>query len=356
MLAAIGHSRRWGRWAFAVVVAAIALANPLTAQEPGFGIPIGLPESLSPTLIETAPYPPNPNPAIVSATPTEPILEGLRPLPGTLGDTLEREYAARELFRHTTWRQTVWTLFPTSLLWEPPMASRREPRMAAEYTSLANYRNDWTLATSIGGTQGLFRAEPIGSATKYQLDIFGVVQTRLSPDDLIAADYRFGFPVSIERGPWHAKIAYEHTSAHLGDEAIVNGGFTMSRYAKDELVLGGGRWFNDCLRLYLQLGWAFYQDLPKEYERGRFDIGFEAYRRGPTGWQGTPYAAGNLELRGEQDYATNLNVQVGWLWRNPELRIAQFRVYGGYYTGNTQYGQFFETKENFGFIGIAGDY
>ncbi|MGL6095146.1 MAG: DUF1207 domain-containing protein, partial [Fimbriiglobus sp.] len=236
----------------------------------------------------------NPNPAVASAVPTVPAFGGYKPLPGGLEDTILREYAARDLFRAVTWRETVWTLFPTSLLWEPPLANRREPRMSAEVTSLDNYKNEWTLTTSLGTTVSLLRAEPIGSAVKYQLDLFGVVHTRLSPDDVMLADYRFGFPVSFERGPWSGKIGYEHTSAHLGDEGIAFGGYRMTRYAKDELVIGVSRWFEDCVRVYGVFGHAFYQDLPKAYDRNRYQVGFEAYLREPTGWQGTPYAAVDL--------------------------------------------------------------
>lgn len=297
----------------------------------------------------------NPNPAVVSATPTFPLFER-PPLPGSLGDTLNREYYSRELFRIITWRESVWTLFPTSLLWEPPLASKWEPRFSATGTSLDNYANENTLDTSIGSTIGLFRVEPVGSSLALQFDIFAVVHTRLSPDDLIANDYRFGVPISFQRGPWHGKLGYEHTSAHLGDEGLINGNLPLSRFVKDEIVFGLGRWHEDWLRIYGQVGYAFYQELPDTDDRFRFDAGFELYRRGPTGWQGTPFIAGNVDFRPESGYDPNLNVQAGWLWRNPQLRLAQFRVFAEYYTGRSVFGQLSNNRENYGGIGIAADY
>ena len=39
-------------------------------------------------------------------------------------------------------------------------------------------------------------------------------------DFMIAQDFRAGFPITFAYGPWHAKIGYEHTSTHLGDEIL----------------------------------------------------------------------------------------------------------------------------------------
>ena len=191
----------------------------------------------------------------------------------------------------------------------------------------------------------------------WQIDLFGVVHTRLSPEDLLASDYRFGFPVSFRYGPWHAKVGYEHTSAHVGDEGIRNGGLPVSSFAKDEIVVGVGRWFEDCIRVYGQTGYAFFQDLPDEtVDRWRFDVGFEAYDRRPTGFCGTPFIAFNADFRGEQGYNGNLTFQAGWLWRNPEQRLADWRVFAEYYTGRSPYGQFLYNRERFAGVGIAVDY
>lgn len=355
----LGTSRPWRLLLAALAVA--AAAGTVRAQIPPETVPVvPVPGEnlLPPSVLETVPFPQNPPPALASATPTDiPDVLDRRALPGSLTDQVQRDYAARDLFRYCTANGTTFTGFPTTLLWEPPMASKREPRMQALVTDFANYANNWTLDTSIGMTHGLLRVEPAGSDLKLQFDLFGVVFTRLSPDDLIAADYRFGFPVTFSRGEWHGKIGYEHTSAHLGDEGMLFGGLQRTRYAKDEFVLGLGRWFHDCLRVYGQYSYAGYQDLPQQFSRNRYDAGFELYDRRPTGWCGTPFAAVHWNASGETNHTPNTNIQLGWLWRNPELRLAQLRLFGEYYNGNSPYGQLFAgPREQFFGFGLAGDY
>jgi hypothetical protein len=285
------------------------------------------------------------------------------PLPGSLEEDLTVEYAARQSFRACTWRGTTIEAFPTSLLWEPPFAIQREPRIQGLPNSIDSADASWTLDTSIGAVFGLWRARPRGSDLAMQFDFAAVVLTRLAPEEVIASDYRFGLPLTFARGPWHAKLAYEHTSAHLGDEFIRNavlrtGLFPpIPSWAKDEVVVGLGRWFADRVRVYGQISYAFFQDLPVEPQGPwRFDVGFEWFHPQPTGWQGTPFVAFNLDSRGDQGYNPNVNVQAGWLWRNPYQRLANVRLFAQYYNGRSPYGQFYQERENFYAVGLSGDY
>jgi hypothetical protein len=283
-----------------------------------------------------------------------------RPLPGSVQDEYEQELQARRDFTRYTWRGARITFLPNSLLWEPPLAVKKDPKMQFLATSLANYRSEYTVDTWIGGTQGLFRFEPEGADFAAQLDIFGLVQTRLSPDDLLAADYRFGLPVSWRWGWWQGKIGYEHTSAHLGDELILRTGRQTRSFAKDEVVLGIGRIVEDNLRVYGHIGYAFSFQVPdvesSTRNRMRYDVGAEWLLRCPTGWMGSPFAAANLEWRGDQGYTPNWTLQAGWLWRNPLRREGMVRVFGEYYTGRSPYGQFLQTREQFYSVGFGFDF
>ena len=283
-----------------------------------------------------------------------------RPLPGSVEDEYQQELQARRDFTRYTWRGARITFLPNSLLWEPPLAVKKDPRMQFLATSLKNYRSDYTVDTWIGGTQGLWRFEPEGADFAAQLDIFGLVQTRLSPDDLMAADYRFGLPVSWRWGWWQGKIGYEHTSAHLGDELILRTGQQTRSFAKDEVVLGLGRIIEDNLRVYGHIGYAFSFQVPgvepTTSNRMRYDVGAEWYLRCPTGWAGSPFAATNIEWRGDQGYQPNWTVQAGWLWRNPLRREGMVRVFGEYYTGRSPYGQFLQTSEQYYSFGFGFDY
>jgi hypothetical protein len=225
-------------------------------------------------------------------------------------------------------------------------------------TTLSNPFTKRTLDVDIGNTVGLVRVEPPDSALRLQLDIFGLVATRISQYDfLVATDYRGGLPVTFAYGPWHGKFGYEHTSTHLGDETIARTGRASFDYIKDELVFGLGRWVAaDTLRVYGVVGWAFFMDVPGTSDPFRFDLGFEWYRRRATGPRGQPFAAGNVDFNGAVGYNPSLSLQAGWQWRNPDRRLSQLRVFAQYYVGRSPYGQFFQDRESWFGVGIAADY
>jgi hypothetical protein len=356
---------------------ALPAAQPLPPPQPGPPLipapaPVTPPPQPGPPLIP-APAPVTPpllevppgvltsaSPAGVSAAglATRPV--DLRPLPGSLQDQLDQEYAARAAFRYCTWRGTTITGFPNSLLWQPPFGIKREPRLMASPTTLDNFRESWTLDTSIGTTVGMWRVEPIGQDTAYQFDIFGVVHTRLTPRDVAVTDYRFGFPLTARRGPWHFKLAYEHTSSHLADELLrAQLPFRVDNYDRDELVFGVGRWFAERVRTYGQVAYAFAQTYPfpeSDDFRWRFDAGFEWYCPLPTGWRGTPFLAVNVDSRGDAAFQPGVTAQAGWLWRNPFQRLANARLFVEYYNGRSPYGQFYLDREEFYAFGISCDY
>lgn len=249
------------------------------------------------------------------------------------------------------------TRYPTDLLWTPPFASKREPRMQGVATTLDTYADPWALDVSIGASHGLLRVARPELDHTFQMDFFAVVHTRLSPEDLIANDYRFGLPLTFRSGLTTYKVAYEHTSAHVGDEGMESGGLTTIHYAKDELVFGLDHWFADVFRPYGQVSWAMWQDLPDDkVSPFRFDVGCEVYDRTNLSWRGVPFLALHADFRGELEHRGNLNVQAGWLWRAPGQPQVRGRLFAEYYHGRSPYGQFMASAENFLSGGIAYDY
>jgi hypothetical protein len=326
----------------------IPTAPPVTVSPP----PVVPPNTLPPNFAPPTVVPPSSTIAV-----EDPFL-GPRPLPGSLQDEFTREYEARSTLRTLTWDDGILTALPSTLLWEPGLAVHRDPRMKTLGSNQANFRSGTSLETSIGGTVGLFRFEPAGSSWKFQTDIFGVVHTRLSPEDVTVADYRFGLPFTFQWNWWHGKFGYEHTSSHIGDRLIRATGAQVFTHAKDEVVAGLGRWlFDDTLRIYGNIAYAFF-DLNPDRVKGPFrgDVGFEWYSRKATGFAGTPFLAGNVEFRQDQSYEPNYTIQAGWMWRNPYQRFGSFRLFAEYYRGGSPYGQFYRTKENFAAFGIAFDY
>jgi len=290
-------------------------------------------------------------------TPTDavPDAEGLRPLPGSLEDNFNREVAGRRAFRACTWNDYRITGFPQTLLWESPLGEKRAPRFQALGTTQDNAFNTGSLDSTIGGTVGLLRVDTPGRDLAFQLDAFAVVMSRHSPNDLIAQDYRYGIPLTFQRGDWRGKLSYEHTSSHLGDSSLVNTGRLPIRYAKDEVVLGLSRDF-DSLRVYGQASYAVRQSLFGDPKRGRFDAGFQYVCPYPTGFSGAPYLAAHVTSRGELQYNPDGLAQVGWLWRNPYQRLANVRVFVEYYQGRSPFGQFVYDREKWTGVGVAADF
>lgn len=369
------------------------LASPLVAQVPmpsvptvpkiteptstgpgsqGWPVPLGQSApTLAPQVAAPAPpsvYPQQAAPPLLEARPTAFVnqqqqqnyvldQEGMTPLPGSLEENFNQEVAARRSLQYCTPANTRLSAFPSTLLWEPPLASKREARLQVMPTDYNNYVKKWTLETSIGTTAGILRIEPAGSDRAYQLDIFGVVHTRLSPDDLMASDYRFGLPVTMRWGNWSGKLGYEHTSAHLGDEYMRNTNSLPINFSKDEVVFGISRQIPElALRLYGTYSYAVRQDLLGDPNKNRYDGGFQWVPFTATGSTGSPYVAGHVESRGDQSFQPNYVAQAGWIWRNPYQRLANCRIYFEYYKGRSPYGQFYTTKENFYGVGLACDY
>jgi hypothetical protein len=261
-------------------------------------------------------------------------------------------------FRRETRWGSIYTGLPRTLIWEPPLADKWAPRFQVMPTTLSNNFTQRTLDNSIGGTLGLLRIEPANWAAAIQIDVFALVNTRISSYDvLVDSDYRYGFPVTFARGAWFGKIGYEHFSSHLGDETIVRTGRAPIDYIRDEIALGVGRWLFDYrARVYGQMAWAFNQVIPGNPSPFRFDVGAEWICNRATGCWGKPFAAVNLNFNGANDYDPNLTLQLGWQWRDPTRRLGQCRLFGEYYTGHSPFGQLFQERESWFGFGAAFDY
>jgi hypothetical protein len=87
--------------------------------------------------------------------------------------------------------------------------------------------------------------------------------------------------------------------------------------------------FTEDIRIYSELGYAFHDDVSKEWE---LMFGFEYAPGRPTGIQGAPFFAVHGHLREELNYSGNLVVQAGWAWRganSSHLLRTGFHYYNG---------------------------
>jgi len=239
----------------------------------------------------------------------------------------------------------TWQYLPDGLLYQSYLAGGREPRFASEWVHIKNLGWMWDVA--LGGRAGILRYGTINSPWPegWQVDIEGAAFPRLNLDenrDLDAADFRFGVPLTMRRGPWQGKLGFYHLSSHVGDEYMVrNDTLDRINYSRDCLVLGVGFFPNPDLRLYGETAWAYYTDGgSKPWE---FQFGIEYSPAEPTFRTASPFFAINSHLREEVDYSGNVTVQTGLQWRGHSGHL--LRIGMQYFNGMSDTYEFFHTHE-----------
>jgi hypothetical protein len=246
---------------------------------------------------------------------------------------------------------------PSGVLFAPPLANPNEPRFFAKATSLENEVTSDTVDTAIGALIPVWRCNfSDAERDAFQVDAFAVVFNRWrATRDSIAVDYRVGLPLTWARGPWEFKLSYEHNSTHLGDEFVVSSGRLYVPHVRDEIIVGAGYRFLDAFRVYALYGHAFHLQTVGPDNASRYDVGLEWNHPGCTGWRGRPYAAIDLEFRGDQNLVANFTSQLGWLWRaydyGPSIRLGL-----EYFDGRSPYGQFFFDRESWIGFGVYVGY
>ena len=162
-------------------------------------------------------------------------------------------------------------------------------------------------------------------------------------------------PLVYGVGRWQTKLAYYHNSAHLGDESMIKyyPAFPRVNYVRDCFVWGNSWYPLDWMRLYGEVGWAFYNSGGSE--PWEFQFGTELIQARPTGPLGAPFAAINGMSRQELDWGGNLCVQAGWAWRGRRSEKL-FRLGFEYlYGSDPQYEFVFYEQNRYGF-GIWYDF
>ena len=252
-----------------------------------------------------------------------------------------------------------WHLLPDDLIWHSYWAGTKEPRFSA--TPFSETQDKVSLFdVSLGGRASVVRYGTVkqGRPEGWELQLEGSGMLRLNLDhnwDLDAVDYRFGVPLVYGLGRSQWKFAYYHLSSHLGDEILIRGDKTLAdriNFSRDTLVLAYSFFPVPALRLYSEMGWAFYAD--EGTEPWEFQFGIDYAQPGPTGLCGTPFFAVNGHLREEVDFGGNFVAQGGWLWRGNGGEILRTGVH--YYNGKSNQYEFFDEFEQQIGLGLWYDY
>ncbi len=228
------------------------------------------------------------------------------------------------------WRLHV---LPPGLIYRSYLAGTKESRLAAGFVQIPD--DSWLWDATVGARVGLLRygsSDPIRPAG-YQLDVEGSAQVRLDiPEDVDVrgTDYRVGLPLSWGNGQVQWKFGYYHMSSHVGDEFYIkNDDFPIFSQSRDVLVLGHSAYLTDSLRVYGEVGWAFYSNASQPWE---VQFGIDYAPRVATGIHGAPFVALNGHLRQELDFGGAFTAQAGWAWR-ADTTAHLFRIGLQYYNG-----------------------
>jgi len=241
-----------------------------------------------------------------------------------------------------------WTLLPKSLVYKPYMAGEKESRLSAH---IAKIEDDTTVFDgNLGGRFGVLRYGQDSDtwlAEGIQWDVEGSAHVRLDiPEDVDvrSVDFRAGTHVSwsYSNPQLRGRFGYYHISSHLGDEFLMkNPSFQRVNYARDVLILGHSYYVNPNLRVYGEVGWAFYHKVSDPWE---LQFGVEWAPTAPTGFHGKPFLAINGRLQEELNYGGALTVQTGWAWVG-EVPGKTLRVGLHYHNGASSQFSFYNTYE-----------
>ena len=251
--------------------------------------------------------------------------------------------------------QWSWQVLPDGLIYPAYLAAGRESRFASQWTHEASGDPFWDIA--LGGRVGMLRYGNRDSLLPegWQIDIEGAAFPRLTLDsqrDLVAADFRFGVPITARFGKFETKLAYYHLSSHLGDEYLEKNPGPRINYARDVIVLGLAVRPHDDWRLYGEAGWAGYTSGGSEPWEFQFGADYSPLR--PTSIGGAPFFAVNGRIRQEVDFGGNVTAQTGWQWRGETGHLCRLGFH--YFNGKTDVYQFFREHEEQFAIGLWYDY
>ena len=138
-----------------------------------------------------------------------------------------------------SWSDHWLRVAPPSLLWQPPLANPREPRMSAKALRI---ESENVFDAAVGGQFGLLRISPDRCPDEgFQLDLFAAVFSRFRDGDLSALDYRFGVPLTYATGCWQFKLAYEHTRNRIQGDVLTLSPDAANEFRREEAVVGVAR-------------------------------------------------------------------------------------------------------------------
>jgi hypothetical protein len=167
--------------------------------------------------------------------------------------------------------------------------------------------------------------------------------------DNLGWDGNYGVVVARTLGSAGAmRLAWLHTSAHVGDEYLERTGRMRIGYTRQEVALGGSWKPARAWRLYAEYAHGYGYDPDDPGEPGRGQVGIEWERGSRWG----PYGALDVQAWQERDWARDVAVQGGIAFRSETRR---WRLGIEAYDGRVPLGEFFLEDQRHVAVGLFLD-
>lgn len=252
-------------------------------------------------------------------------------------------------------------VFPIGHLFAPYTADMHAPHStisvrSATTTGIAE-TSDFRYYLALGGRFGFVRWQPKkegGRSWQLSLDVgFDAMFDVEKELDNIGWDGNYGVSLSTARGPLAWRLAYLHTSSHVGDEYAERTGRKRIGYTRSEWIAAIGWRFLPKWRTYAEVGYA---NNPKESAlqeplRVQTGLEFQAPDRfwgGRMGW----YWALDVSAMEELDWSPDVAMQLGWMLPSGGRT---WRLGLEYYDGRVPIGEFYRDSEAYISFGLAAE-
>ena len=210
---------------------------------------------------------------------------------------------------------------------------------------------------ALGHSWGMARWHTNNDHWTWQWNIDGMAYSRFilggGVNEFQTVDFLVGLPLLVRNGKFSARAAVSHESSHLGDDYIRRTGDQGFRYSNEGISL---------VLSYDVAPWA------RVYGGGSYLLHTVPFPQRRAGQAGVEFISKELALSQRylfhlflaEDLQTHENVH----WNVNTRTVAglqvgakgvprSMRFYGGYFTGHSPFGQFFDHREHYADVGIS---
>ncbi len=244
-----------------------------------------------------------------------------------------------------------WIFLPSAPLFEPVIGDPNETT-----TAIIGYTDETRFEGSLGATAEIIRyLRP--DQTQWAQGIFGCGHILFDEMGDIypmrVGDWFVGGYLSESYGSFSNRFEYEHESSHLGDS--LQGIDNPIIYNGENINLTDSFKPSEYIRLTAQIG-LWVSGLPPA--KGFFEtLEGEAYT--PGFYLGGTYTRGYVTVdfgwKDEAGGGCNKSFQLGVQWKFKKEESRDLRVALTYYDGNSEFGQFYMSRDEHAGIGVYFD-